>query len=113
MRPPIDRENTLTLLREWQKHHDALVSLMDGIEATIGLAPDGPMYDTVWKVFDAYTNTLAVEVGDYCSWLEWHYVENDMGAKAMEAGYDKKLCKIKTLVDLARLIEESRKRKGT
>ena len=108
----IDREDTLSLLREWTKHHQALQSLMDGIQATIGLNPDGPMFDTVWKVFDAYTNTLSVEVGDYGGWLEWHCVENDMGAKALTAGYDKKLRKIKTLVDLARLVEESRKRKG-
>jgi hypothetical protein len=84
--------------------------MMGGIHSSIGLDINGPMYDTVWKLFDAYTGTLSVEVGDFCGWLEWHHAENEMGAKAMAAGYDGKLRKVKTLAHLYRLIEESRKR---
>lgn len=105
-----DRENTLTLLGDWQKHHAAVEKLMDGITETIGLDPNGPMFATVWSLFDAYTATLAVEVGDFDGWLEWFYAENEMGAGGKAAGYDKNLRKIKTLGDLYGLIEESRKR---
>lgn len=53
MRPPTDRENTLVLLREWKQHHDAVAKLLGSLEATIGLNYSGPLFETVWKLFDA------------------------------------------------------------
>lgn len=111
MRAYPDRENTMTLLTEWARHHAAVEKLMDGITETIGLDPNGPMFDTVWRLFDAYTGTLAVEVGDFCGWLEWYRDECEMGTKSMEAGYDGKTKRIKTLAHLYGLIAESRKRR--
>lgn len=105
-----NRENTLSLLTDWQAHHAAVTKLMDGMDAIMGLDIGGPMFDTVWGLFDAYTSTLSVEVGDFDGWLEWHADENHMGKDGKEAGYDKKLRKIKTLTNLYGLIEESRKR---
>lgn len=105
-----DRNNTLALLGDWKAHHDAVEKMMDGIKTSIGLDPSGPMFDTVWKLFDAYTASLAAEVGDFGGWMVWYQAENDMGMRGHEAGYDGKLRKIKTLAHLYGLIEESRKR---
>lgn len=105
-----DRENTLSMLGDWQAHHAAVEKLMDGIRTSLGMDIDGPMFNTVWKMFDAYTGAIAVEMGDSGGWLEWFFSENDMGAKALAAGYDGDLNPIKTLDDLWRLIEEGRKR---
>lgn len=105
-----DRTNTLSLLGDWQKHHAAVEALMEGVESSIGLDPNGPLFATVWKLFDAYTATLAVEVGDFGGWLEWYYAENDMGVGKKKAGYDKQLITIQSLEDLYRLIELSRER---
>lgn len=105
-----DRENTIALLTDWQKHHAAVTRLMDGIVSSIGMSPDSTLYLTVWNLFDAYTGTLAVEVGDLGEWLQWHASENDMGAKKMQAGYDGQLIAIESLDDLCRLIEISRER---
>ena len=105
-----DRENSMTLLREWLQHHAAVQELMDGIKTSIGLDPNGPIFNTVWRLFEAYTDTLSVELGDFGGWLSWFYLENDMGAKAMHAGYDGKTRPIKTLAHLYTLIAESRKR---
>jgi hypothetical protein len=52
-----------------------------------------------------------VEVGDFCGWLEWYRDECEMGTKGMEAGYDGKTKRIKTLAHLYGLIAESRKRR--
>jgi hypothetical protein len=104
-----DRENTLTLLGDWQKHHAVVEKMMNSIKTSIGLDPEGPMFDAVWKLFDAYTGALTVEIGDASGWMEWYQLENDMGAKGMAAGYDGKLRKIKTLAHLYSLIAESRK----
>ena len=108
-----DRENTMTLLTEWKQHHAAIEKLMDGIKQHMGLDPDGTMFVTVWALFGAYTDTLAVEVGDYCGWLDWYRFETEMGAKNMSAGYDGKTKRVKTLANLYGLIAESRKRKPT
>ena len=105
-----DKEHTLAILGDWDKHHSALERLMGGIEATIGLDPDGPMFETMWKLFDAYTDALSVEVGDFDGWLRWFNYENYMGANGMAAGYYGKTKPIKTLVHLYGLIAESRKR---
>lgn len=105
-----DKENTATLLGEWVRHHEAIEQMLFRIKTSIGLDPEGPMFETVWKLFDAYTGTLAVEVGDFYGWMEWYQVENDMGAKGSQAGFDGKLSKIETPADLYELIAESRKR---
>lgn len=105
-----DREATIALLTDWHKHHAAVEKLMDGIEDTMGLDIDGPLFEIVWALFSAYTDTLSVEVGDFGGWLEWFCSENDMGAKKMQAGYDGQLIAIESLDDLCRLIEISRER---
>ncbi len=57
------REDTLALLGDWQRHHAAVEAMMAGIKRHMGLDTDGTMFVTVWAVFGAYTDTLAVEVG--------------------------------------------------
>ena len=106
-----DKENTLSLLGDWARHHASVEKMMDGIKAHMGLDPDGVMFVTVWAVFGAYTDALAVEVGDYYGWLDWYRFEAEMGKKNMSAGYDGTVKRIKTLAHLYWLIEESRKRK--
>lgn len=106
-----DKEHSLALLKDWKAHHEAVEKLMDGIKVSMGLEPNGPLFDTVWKLFDAYTSTLSVELGDFSGeWLPWFCNENDMGRKGMEAGYDGKFKPIKTLAHLYGLIVEERKR---
>lgn len=107
-----DKKTTLALLAKWVAHHNKIDKMMGGIKASIGLDPNGPLCDTVWSLFDSYTAALAAQTGDEGDWLPWFYMENDMGAKGMAAGYDGKLRKIKTLADLYWLIAESRKRAG-
>ena len=103
-----DRENTLSLLSDWQKQHDALERVMTSIDALFGLVPEGPLHDTVWRMFDAYTQALAAEVGDMGDWMSYYAGECQMGKNPMEAGYDLAK-KIETLDDLWWLIEKSRK----
>lgn len=107
-----DKKTTLALMNEWAEHHDKIDKMMHGIKASIGLDPNGPLCDSVWRLFDGYTTALAAQIGDDGDWLPWFYMENDMGAKGMTAGYDGKPRKIKTLADLYWLITESRKRQG-
>jgi hypothetical protein len=106
-----DKKTTLALLDEWVAHHDKIDAMMEGIKASIGLDPNGPLFDTVWRLFDSYTNALAAQIGDAGEWLDWYRMENDMGAMGMTAGYEK-VCTVNTLKDLYWLIAESRRRDG-
>lgn len=108
-----DRANTLALLGDWQKHHAAVEKLLNGVAQSMGLDPSAPLFTTLWALFDAYTSTLSVEVGDFDGWLEWYYAENDMGARGMKAGYDGQVIAIASLEDLYLLIELSRQRAAT
>lgn len=81
-----DRENTLALLTDWKKHHVAVEKLMDGAAAYIGIEPEGPMHDTVWSLFNAYTDTLAVEIGDYFEWLNAEFSGAAQLHRAASAG---------------------------
>lgn len=104
-----DRENTLTLLGEWARHHAAVAKMLDGIKASMGIDPDGVMFVTVWALFGEYTSTLAVEVGDFEEWLDWYRFETDMGKRSKAVVVDGKSKRIKTLTDLCRVIEWQRK----
>lgn len=107
-------EAGLKLLEEWKTHHESTKQLMDSIEETIGLDLDGPLFNTVWKLFHAYTEAIASQLGDRSrtyddeGWMVWYYSENHMGEKGMQAGIDGKLTLMHTLADLLDLIEQSR-----
>ncbi len=104
-------KQTIAKLQDWQENHATIAKLMDGVKTCIGLDPSGPMFESVWRLFEAYTAALSAELGDHSkSWLSWYYMENDMGRKGFNAGYDGKTKPIKTLAHLAQLIAQARKR---
>jgi hypothetical protein len=45
-------------------------------------------------------------IGDASGWLAWYWLENDMGNKGMEAGYNGNLKKIRFVDELLELIEQ-------
>jgi len=61
------------------------------------------------RFIDSYIKLLSASVGDYDNWIEWFVFENDMGDRAMMAGYDDKETRIMNLNDLWALIEEGNK----
>lgn len=105
-----NKAETLQILNDWHYQHDRITELMDGMGKSIGLLPEGPLFETVWGMFDAYTKSISELVGDKGDWLAWYYLENDMGARGMSAGYNGKTSLIKSKVHLWKLIEQSRGR---
>jgi hypothetical protein len=101
------KEKALDLLIEWSIQKQRLSNLDAQLKAIFGRDLEGEHFDVVWSMFDAYTEALSVALGAG-DWLYWYSMENDMGAKAMQAGYHGKLRKIKTLRGLLRLIEKGR-----
>lgn len=104
-----DNNTAIYRLKEWKELHDELKDIQCGIEKMFGCQSEAPFYETTWRVFDAYTNALAEQLGDSGAvWLEWYWAENEMGARGHSAGYDGKLKPIKTLTDLYGLILQGR-----
>jgi hypothetical protein len=74
---------------------------MDALGAVTGCAPDSPLGNSVWRMFDSYTAAVGQLAGDEGDWLCWFIYENDCGKKAGEVTKGKgKPRKIKTLGDL-------------
>lgn len=97
-------------LTEWR---DAIVdsdTTCDDLLRPLRLQPESPIYQTIWALQGSYTRAVAALVGDHGEWLNWFSAENAMGAKEFEccpgAGYPMR--KIKTIADLAQLIQESK-----
>lgn len=107
-----DIEETKKWIDQWKARHGELYRVMSQIEDVFGGSVDSPLFYSVWDVFDGYTDHLAHRLGDeWAYWLEWWRSECDMGAtpKQARSGAGKRMRKIKTTADLARLIVESRK----
>lgn len=111
MRPYPDRQNTMALLAGWQLQHAAVSVLMKGACAVIGIKPEGRMHTTVWNLFDAYSDGIAIEIGDEFEWLDWYRFETDMGKRAKSVEINGKTRRIKTLAQLCTVILEERKHK--
>jgi hypothetical protein len=73
--------------------------------AFVGMSHESPIFRASWNAFRSMLDMIDVQ-----GWISWHIYTNDCGAKAMKAGFDGNLTKIKTNRQLARLIMESLKR---
>lgn len=106
-----DKTESILLLQKWKAHHHALKTLNDDAKKVFDFAPESPFFDVPWRVFDAYTQALAVQIGDKDTfWMEWYCAENQMGANKHTAGYDGIVKPIESLDGLFELILKGRAR---
>ena len=100
----------LTELTAWQMQIDQSNKMIDQLITPLMLSPESPLYSAIWSLQGALTMAVAKNVGDESDWMDWFHAENQMGKRAMDAcpGTGKPTRKIKTLADLAWLIEESK-----
>lgn len=101
----MNRDQKLAALRRWAAALKASNSLIDPVIELIDLRPEGPITTALWTTQNALTEATSELVGDQAEWLAWFASENEMGAKAMEAGPQGNLRSIRTLADLLWVIE--------
>lgn len=94
----------LEMLQEWQKTITATDSQISALRAVLGMS-DCALYESIRQMQCRYTESVARNVGDKSEWLEWFWLENEMGARGHEAGVDDDMRKIKTLDDLLWLVK--------
>ena len=94
-------------LTKWQARYEALRTQMEALAAPFGGTLDGPLFDAVWRLWDAYTEEIGSRLGDAQFWLTWYCDENEMGKRGHEVqSIGGRTMRVRTLRQLARLIEE-------
>lgn len=91
--------------------HKNISDAWDALAKVVGMDYESALGRATWFAFDNYVSAVSAAVGDDGDWISWFIHENDCGQRAMQAGYDGKLKKVKTVKDLVKLIEEGVKRK--
>lgn len=96
----------MPLLKAWRlllRHSDAIAAELMGV----GMKVEAPIVQAVFNLQSAYTEQLAARLNDSLCSLEWFWIENDLGAAALEAQASNwpKPRRMRTLRDLAQLIE--------
>lgn len=94
-------------LQAWERVQKGLESQLELFYDLTGAQPDSELLTAIYAVAEAHTNAIERIIGDEMQWCDWWKYECQYGEKPMQAAnLDKRLRKIKTLKQLARLISE-------
>jgi hypothetical protein len=102
----MNKEQKLVALKMWESTINESDSVFDPMIEMMGLHPDGALCELVGRLQSDLTESVSMAVGDTNGWLAWYWLENDMGNKGMEAGYNGNLKKIRFVDELLELIEQ-------
>lgn len=92
-------------LEVWQRVYNDWQAQYEALQALTRCGPEAPIALAMGRMWDAYTNAVAREVGDNNEWLDWYCWENDMGAKGLEVtSTSGKTIKVRNVRQLARVI---------
>lgn len=79
-------------------------AVMSSLDALLEQAPDSALKTAVWSAVGAYSRALDEAYG-IGGWLDWWWLECDLGARPMRAGLKgEQLRNISTPDDLVRLV---------
>lgn len=98
--------NTLTpsevhvQLSQWSALGRALNRQFEAFHCLTGAGVESPMWDPVFRLWEAHTESVASIVGDQSGWLSWFDLENEMGARGHEVEVNGEKRAVKTLSDL-------------
>lgn len=102
----ITKERRAHIIKEWAKRIAAIEAAHADLYRLTLAAPESPLIDAGTRIADAYTHATSELVGDTNEWLTWFRLENDMGAKALAAGFEPKIVPVRTVEQLIEIIEQ-------
>ena len=99
-------DEIIPILERWAETINAAEEALDLVSAAVGIAPEAPLPTAVYALIGLADQWAGDRIGTGEGWLEWYRLENDMGAAALDAGFDGVLKPVRTLDDLAALLVE-------
>jgi len=102
----MEHKERMALLKQWEGQLHAVDNVRRDIEAIFGDCIESEFYRVISDLAGKYTKTVSDLTGD-TDWLDWYWLENDMGTRRMEAKAAnwEKMQKITNLEVLCRMIE--------
>lgn len=81
------------------------LSRFDKLSDILFIAPESPLREDFYKVFDAFTRMLSIILKDDFGWLEWYCHENNFGesqlkCKAAKWEEEKPIINLKELLEI-------------
>ena len=111
----MNQETKLYLLEIWHGVHILLTEVYKDFDKATMAPPESPVKTAGWVTFAKYTDALSLVIDpqadtsptdlSWTPWLDWFWLENDMGAKGLKVKKDNDEREIKTLEDLLWAIE--------
>ena len=96
----------IPILEKWEKIISAWDAQCEVMQRVLGIAPNGPLFDAIEHMADAYTAAIAKEVGDECSWLNYYRFDCKMGKDPRHVMLEKgKEILVDSIKKLAKVIE--------
>lgn len=113
----MNRNEARQLLTAWIRTHDELDKHSEALRAIIGGFDfyESPAMKAFWESFSQYTKVLSELLGCHEDILNWFWLENSMGKKALlkQGGLFKKPRRIRSVTNLLDLIEVQNERRKT
>jgi len=101
--------STVKRLEQWKRKYEEFTEVYDAFNKLTGIMPECELMAPIFAIWEAYTESVAELVGDNYEWLKWYEYECDMGKEPKEAFLsDGKWAYVKTIEDLAILIERTK-----
>lgn len=94
------------LLNEWENTLLEVDSNMDELNKVIGCSPDYPLWESINKMADRYTDLVSEKVGDEDGLLDWYRFDNEYGCKELKAGKGEELKPVTDVEGLLPLLSE-------
>jgi hypothetical protein len=76
---PAEQDAIRAKLDKWQSAMLAVEAQYDALAAVVGCMPESPLFDAIGQLKSSYTNAVAQLVGDDREWLEWWWLDCDLG----------------------------------
>jgi hypothetical protein len=92
------------ILSEWQTTLEGMDEQVNKLADFLRCGLEAPLFEATSTLADKYTKAIAEKVGDTSKWLEWYWLENDMGNAGLHAVLAGKETKVRTAGELASVI---------
>lgn len=104
------QQEILATLLAWQMAMVECSNKMDRLRALVGDLTESPFGDAINGLMDAYTESVAVQIGWDGNALTAWWLDHDFGAKPMQIGLkDEPLRRVSNLDELAFIVDDLRR----